>query len=125
MAAGAICSYYAKHEEMAICTKVGSYSGRRLMKTPTNIIKISLAAAILALLTFNPGSSRCQPQPVGQLEAQPQARQDQPRAAKIEDRDRQDEKSQRFRELESLIKGSLMIQYQRLDAIADLKDQLD
>ena len=95
------------------------------MKTPTNIIKISLAAAILALLTFNPGSPRCEPQPAGPPEAQPQARQDHPRADKIEDRDRQDEKSQRFGELESLIKARLMIQYQILDAIADLKDRLD
>ncbi len=95
------------------------------MKTPTNIIKISLAAAILALLTFNPGSPRCEPQPAGPPEAQPQVRQDHPRAGKIEDRDRRDEKNQRFRELESLIKGSLMIQYQRLDAIADLQYQLD
>ena len=95
------------------------------MKTQTNIIKISLAAAILALLTFNPGSLRCEPQPAGPPEAQPQARQDHPRAGKIEDRDRQDEKSQRFRELESLIKGSLMIQYQRLDAIAELQNQRD
>jgi hypothetical protein len=95
------------------------------MKTPTNIIKISLAAAILALLTFNPGSPRCEPQPASASEAQPQARQDHPRAGKIEDRDRQDEKSQSFRELESLIKGSLMIQYQRLDAIAELQNQRD
>ncbi|MGO9177370.1 MAG: hypothetical protein ACLQED_14720 [Desulfobaccales bacterium] len=95
------------------------------MKTPTNIIKISLAAAILALLTFNPGSPRCEPQPAGVSEVQPQARQDHPRAGKIEDRDRQDEKSQSFRELESLIKGSLMIQYQRLDAIAELQNQRD
>ncbi|MGD0970318.1 MAG: hypothetical protein ABSA04_02795 [Desulfobaccales bacterium] len=95
------------------------------MKTPTNIIKISLAAAILALLTFNPGSPRCEPQPAGVSEAQPQARQDHPRAGKIEDRDRQDKKSQSFRELESLIKGSLMIQYQRLDAIAELQNQRD
>jgi hypothetical protein len=95
------------------------------MKTPTNFIKIFLAAAILALLTFNPGSPRCEPQPAGPPGTQTQARQDNPRAGTIEDRDRQDEKSQSFRELESLIKGSLMIQYQRLDAIADLKAQLD
>ena len=88
------------------------------MKTPTNIIKISLAAAILALLTFNPGSPRCEPQPANP----PEARQDHPRPGKIEDRDRQDEKSQNFKELEELIKVSLMIQYQKLDAIADLKD---
>ena len=95
------------------------------MKTPANIIKISLAAAILALLPFNPGSPRCEPQPANPPEAQPQARQDHPRAGKIEDRDRQDKKSQSFRELESLIKGSLMIQYQRLDAIAELQNQRD
>lgn len=95
------------------------------MKTQTNIIKISLAAAILALLTFNPGSPRCEPQPTGPPEAQPQARQDQPRASKIEDRDRREEKSKSFSELESLIKESLMFQYQRLDPIADLHDQLD
>ncbi|MFZ0052719.1 MAG: hypothetical protein WAK96_13170 [Desulfobaccales bacterium] len=97
------------------------------MKTQTNIIKISLAAAILALLTFNPGSPRCEPQPTGPPEAQPQARQDQPRAGIIEDRDRdrREEKSKSFRELEALIKESLMFQYQRLDAIADLQDRLD
>lgn len=95
------------------------------MKTQTNIIKISLAAAILALLTFNPGSARCGPQSTSPPEAQPQARQDQPRPAKSEERDRREEKSQSFRELESLIKESLMFQYQRLDPIADLQDQLD
>ena len=95
------------------------------MKTQTNIIKISLAAAILALLTFNPGSPRCEPQPAGPPEAQPQAKQDQPRAGKIEDWDRREEKSKSFRELESLIKESLMFQYQRLDTVADLQDQLD
>jgi hypothetical protein len=95
------------------------------MKTQINIIKISLAAAILALLTFNPGSLRCEPQPAGPLEAQPQARQDQPRAGKIEDWDRREEKSKSFRELELLIKESLMFQYQRLDPVADLQDQLD
>ncbi len=95
------------------------------MKTPTNIIKISLAAAILALLTFNPGSSRCEPQLAGPPGAQSQARQDHPRAGKIEDRDPQDKKSQSFRELEALIEGSLMMQYQRLDVIADLQEQRD
>jgi hypothetical protein len=95
------------------------------MKTQTNIIKISLVAAILALLTFNPGSLRCEPQPAGPPEAQPQARQDLPRTGKSEERDRREEERRSFRELEELIKGSLMMQYQRLDAIADLQDQLD
>ncbi len=95
------------------------------MKTPANIIKISLGAAILALLTLNAGSPRCEPQPAKPPEAQPQASQASPRAGALEDQDRQDEKSQRFKELEELIKKSLMIQYERLDAIADLKAQLD
>jgi len=95
------------------------------MKTQTNIIKISLAAAILALLTLNPGSLRCEPQPAVPPEIQPQARQDQPSAGKIEDLDRREEKSKSFKELELLIKESLMFQYQRLDAIADLQDHLD
>jgi len=95
------------------------------MKTPSNFIKIFLAAAILALLTFNPGSARCEPQSTVMPEAQPQARQDLPKTGKSEERDRREEERQSFRELEELIKGSLMMQYQRLDAIADLQDQLD
>ncbi|MGO9621777.1 MAG: hypothetical protein ACLPT6_10270 [Desulfobaccales bacterium] len=95
------------------------------MKTPTNIIKISLAAAILALLSFNPGSLRCEPQPAGTPGAQSQVRQDHPRAGKIEEGERQDKKSQSFRELEALIEGSLMMQYQTLDVIADLQGQRD
>ncbi len=95
------------------------------MKTPSNFIKIFLAATILALLTFNPRSARCEPQLTGPPEAQPQARQDPPKALKSEDRDRREEERQNYRALEELIKGSLMMQYQRLDAIADLEVQPD
>jgi hypothetical protein len=95
------------------------------MKTPTNFIKIFLAATILALLIFNPGTARCEPRPTGPPEAQPQARQDQPRSGKSEERDRREKERQSFRELEELIKGSFMMQYQRLDDTADLEYQLD
>ncbi len=95
------------------------------MKTPSNFMMIFLAATILALLTFNPGSARCAPQSTSPPEAQPQARQDPPKAVKSEEPDRREEERQSFRALEELIKGSLMMQYQRLDAIADLEYQLD
>ncbi len=97
------------------------------MKTPANIMKVSLAAAILALLAFNPASRRCEPPPTGPSEATPpQASQDHPRAAiGEEDRDQRAEKSQRFKELEALIAAGIMIQYQRLDDIPDLRPDLD
>ncbi|MGA7564167.1 MAG: hypothetical protein WBW55_13250 [Desulfobaccales bacterium] len=96
------------------------------MNTPTRFCRISLAAAILALLTFNPLSSKAEPRPDASSDPQTQARQvDHLRAAKVEGQDRQDLDSQRFVVLEALIYGSLMIQYQRMDGIADLEYRSD
>jgi hypothetical protein len=92
------------------------------MNTPTRLCKMSMAAAMLALLTLNPVISRCEPLAAAPSGTQPQARQDDRlRAAKVQDQDHQDKDSARFAVLEAMIYGSLMVQYQRLDGIADLE----
>ncbi|MGC2693954.1 MAG: hypothetical protein WA228_14770 [Desulfobaccales bacterium] len=78
------------------------------------------------MLTFNPMSLKAAPQQATPSDPQTQARQNDPlRAAKVEDQDRQDKDSERFALLEALIYGGLMVEYQRLDGVADLEYQPD
>ena len=96
------------------------------MNTPTRFCKISLAAAILALLTLNPVISMAEPQPAAPSDPQTQAmQQSHLRDAKIDDQDRQNKDSERFAMLEALIYGGPMVEYQRLDGVPDLEYRPD
>ncbi len=95
------------------------------MKTRPWVLKLSLGGVILSLFALQAGTVRCEPPSKVPAKARTQTMKEPARKTQSYDQDQNDEKIQRYHELEYLIQKSLMIQYGRLDAIRDLKDRLD
>jgi hypothetical protein len=97
------------------------------MKKP---LKIFLAGLIsLLLFSANVGSLRCAPPPGGPGDLQPQANIRDAALGKSSDQSwedqEQDNKNERFKELEWLIKQRLLKQYERMETADYLEDNSD
>jgi len=97
------------------------------MKRPTTLLKICLTGLVsLFLFSVNVGSLRCASPPGGPGDLQPQANRIGPELGKSrdqswqEDQERED-KNERFKELEWLIKQRLLKQYERMET-ADFQE---
>lgn len=95
------------------------------MKKPNLIKGLFVIAVILYLLLFTIERPRCEAQPTGLNTAQSLAKRDNPKMEKSSDQDLQDDKSERFKVLEWLIRQNLMKQYERMEAVENLEDNLD
>jgi len=84
------------------------------MKRQT-FLKAIATAFFFLVFCFNAGSLRADPGPDSLSNAEQQARMDDRALVKSGDQDLQDDKSQKFKKLEWLIKQSLMNQYQKLE----------
>jgi hypothetical protein len=95
------------------------------MKKPNLINGLFVIAVLLSLLLFNLESPRCESQPLGLNNAQSLAKRDNARMEKSSDQEVLDDKSERFKVLEWLIRQSLMQQYERMEVVENLEDNLD
>ena len=90
------------------------------MKKPLPIPKIFITAGFLSFFLFNVGSLRCESPPADSYNLQPQANRSGIALDKARDQSwqgDQEDKSDRFKELEWLIKQSLLMKYQRMEII--------
>lgn len=95
------------------------------MKKPTALLKIFITAGFLSFFLFNVGSLRCESPPGGSNNLPPQANRSGIALDKTRDQswqEDQEDKSERFKELEWLIKQSLLMKYQRMEIREDLED---
>ena len=100
------------------------------MKKSATLLKISITALVsLFLVGVNVGSLRCATPPGGPGDLQPQANKSAPALARSGDQSwedqEQDNKSERFQELEWLIKQRLLKQYERMETADYLEDNSD
>jgi hypothetical protein len=98
------------------------------MKKPPALLKIFITAGFLLFFLFNVGSLRCEPPPAGSHNLQPQANRSGIALDKARDQSwlgDQEDKSERFKELEWLIKQSLLMKYQRMEIQEGLEDLPD
>ena len=100
------------------------------MKKPTALLKIFVTAGFLAFFLLNTGSLRCESSPGGRDNLSPQANRSGPELGKsrdqswLEEQD-QNDKNERFKELEWLIKQRLLKQYERMETADYLEDNSD
>ena len=95
------------------------------MKKLNFINGLFVIVVLLSLLLFNLESSRCESQPSGLNNAQSLVKRDNPKMEKSSDQEMQDDKSERFKVMEWLIRQSLMKQYERMEVVENLEDNLD
>ncbi len=100
------------------------------MKKPSTLLKIFITALVsLWLVNVNVGSLRCESAPGGPGDLQPQANKSTPALTRSGDQSwedqEQDNKSERFQELEWLIKQRLLKQYERMETADYLEDNSD
>jgi hypothetical protein len=95
------------------------------MKKPNLIKGLFVIAVLLSLLLFSLESPRCESQPFGGNTAQSLVKRDNTKMAKSSDQEMQDDKSQGFKVLEWLIRQNLMKQYERMEVVENLEDNLD
>ena len=91
-------------------------------------LKIFITTGFLSFLLFNVGSLRCESPPGGSSILQPQANRSGTALGKSSDQswlEDQEDKHERFKELEWLIKQSLLMKYQRMEIEEDLEDLPD
>ena len=86
------------------------------MKRQT-FLKTTATAFLFLVFCLNAGSLRADPGPDSLSNAEQQAKMDDRALVKSGDQDLQEEKSQRFKKLEWLIKQSLMNHYQKLEVV--------
>ncbi len=92
----------------------------------TNIINgLFVIAVLLSLLLFNIESPRCESQPFGGNTAQSLVKSNDTKMEKSSDQEMQDDKSERFKVMEWVIRQNLMKQYERMEAVENLEDNLD
>ncbi|MCX5888627.1 MAG: hypothetical protein NTY36_04155 [Deltaproteobacteria bacterium] len=82
-------------------------------------------AVILYLLLFTIESPRCESQPSGLNNAQSLVKSNDTEMAKSSDQEMQDDKSERFKVMEWVIRQNLMKQYERMEVVENLEDNLD
>jgi hypothetical protein len=91
-----------------------------------NFIKgLFIIAVPLALLLVNIESPRCESQPSGLNNAQSLVTRNDPKIEKSSDQEMQDDKSQRFKVMEWLIRQNLMKEYEKMVVNEDLEDNRD
>jgi hypothetical protein len=91
-----------------------------------NFIKgLFIIAVPLALLLVNIESPRCESQPLGANNAQSLVKKNDTKTEKSSDQEMQDDKSQRFKVMEWVIRQNLMKEYEKLVLNEDLEDNLD
>ena len=91
-----------------------------------NLIKgLFIIAVPLAFLLLNIESPRCESQPSSLNNAQSLAKRNDTKMEKSSDQEMQDDKSERFKVIEWLIRQNLMKQYEKLAVNEDLEDNLD
>jgi len=95
------------------------------MKKSNIINRLFIIAVPLTLLLANIGSARCESQPADLNNAQSLAKRNDTKLEISSDQEMQDDKSQRFKEVEWLIRQNLMKQYEKLAVNEDLEDNLD
>ncbi len=95
------------------------------MKKPKIIIGLVTAALLIGFLLVKVESPRCESPPLSLNNAQSQAARNDAKSEKFYDPDVQDEKSDRFKIMEWVIRQNLMKQYEKLVANEDLLDNLD
>jgi len=88
------------------------------MKKQT-FFKTAATAFLFLVFCLNAGSLRADPGPQSLSNADHQAKMDDRSRSKTGDQDLQEEKSQRFKKLEFLIRESLMARYQKLEAVEE------
>ena len=92
----------------------------------SNIInRLFILAVPLTLLLANIGSARCESQPAGLNNAQSLVTRNDTKMEKSSDQEMQDDKSDRFKVIEWLIRQNLMKQYERMEVVENLEDSLD
>lgn len=91
----------------------------------TLAITKNVLVAVVFLSFFNVGSPRCEPQPSNLSNVHPQANKESIKSGKDKNSDWQNDKSERFKELEWLIIQNLLNQYGKLDADAELAELPD
>jgi len=97
------------------------------MKKPTTL-KIFIMAGFLAFFLVNVGSLRCESPPGGRDNLSPQANRSGVALDKAREQswlEDQEDKSERFKELEWLIKQRLMKQYERMETADYQEDNSD
>jgi hypothetical protein len=95
------------------------------MKKPNIINGLFVIAVLLSLLLFNIESPRCESQPLGANAAQSLVKRDNAKMEQSSDQEMRDDKSERFKVLEWMIRQSLMQQYERMEVVENLEDNLD
>ncbi len=96
------------------------------MRAPRLIKALFIIAVTLTLLLLHSESPRCESQPAALNSAQSQVKGNNLKVAeKAGDSEVQDEKSNRFKIMEWMIRQNLMQQYSQLAASEDLEDNLD
>lgn len=99
------------------------------MKKSTALLKIFITGLVsLWLVNVNVDTLRCESPPGGSGNLSPQANRNGTTLGKSGDRgwlEDQEDKSERFKELEWLIKQSLLMKYQRMEIREDLEDLPD
>ncbi len=91
-----------------------------------NIINgLFVIAILLSLLLFNIESPRCESQPSGLNNAQSLVKSNDTEMAKSSDQEMQEDKSERFKLMEWVIRQNLMKQYEKMEAVENLEDTLD
>jgi hypothetical protein len=95
------------------------------MKKPNIIKGLFVIAVLFSLLLFSIESPRCESQPTGLSNAQSLVKRDNTKMEKSSDQEMQDDKSDRFKVMEWVIKQNLMKQYERMEVVEDLEVNLD
>ncbi len=95
------------------------------MEQLTVFLRVFATVVLFSLLLLNPGSARCESPTGGLSKAQSQARMNGSSRVMADDPDLREEKSQRFQEMEWLIKQYLMKKYERMEVMQGLEDNLD
>ena len=101
------------------------------MKKPAALLKIFITGLVsLWLVNVNVGSLRCESPPGGPGDLQPQANRSGTALEKSSDQSwlddqEQENKNERFKELEWLIKQRLLKQYERMETADYLEDNSD
>jgi len=98
------------------------------VKKPTAFLKILITTGFLSLLLLNVGSVKGASAPGGPDNLPAQAKRSGTALEKASDQnwlDDQEDKHERFNQLEWLIKQSLLMQYQRMEVKEELEDLPD
>ena len=88
------------------------------MKKQT-FLKTAATAFLFMVFCLNAGGLRADPGSDSLSNAEQQARMDERARSKSSDQDLQEEKSQRFKKLEFLIREGLMARYQKLEVVEE------